>query len=292
MSKNNKLSVVLATKNEEKNIKDCLLSVKEIADEMIVFDEYSTDSTRKIAKDIGAKVYKYQHKRNFHETKQKALEKASSEWILQLDADERVSRDLADEIERVVNLKNNKLLKWKVKDKKKRKLFKRHQDLIEKREGKLEKKTGEVVAFFVARKNFFLGKPLIHAGVYPDGVIRLVKKNKAFFPAKTVHELMQIDGEVRWLENDLLHYESPTISRYLTRANRYTTLHAKSLKEKKVPKNIFYLFWYSTYKPLVTFLNLYIRHKGFLDGVRGLLWAKFSAMHFPVAYWKYWTKIK
>ena len=85
-----KLSVVLATKNEEVNIVPCLASVKNIADEIIVFDEASTDKTKEIARKMGAKVYNYVHKKNFHETKQKAIEAATGDWILQLDADEQV----------------------------------------------------------------------------------------------------------------------------------------------------------------------------------------------------------
>src|SRR3989339_856803 len=93
-----RLSVVLATRNEEENIGRCLSSVKDIADEIIIFDEYSTDNTREIAEKYGAKVYLEEHHEIFHITKQKALEKAKGEWILQLDADEVVSRELAKEI--------------------------------------------------------------------------------------------------------------------------------------------------------------------------------------------------
>ena len=105
------LSVVLATRNEEVNIGHCLESVKQIADEIIVVDEDSSDKTREIAKKYGAKVYKVNHEPIFHKTKQKAIDKATGDWILQLDADERMSPELANEVKNVINLPQNDLEK-------------------------------------------------------------------------------------------------------------------------------------------------------------------------------------
>lgn len=297
-----KLSVVLATKNEEQNISACLGSVKNLADEIIVYDEYSTDKTREIAKKFGAKIFKWRHKKNFHETKQKAIDRASGDWILQLDADERTTRELIDEIRRVINSSNEELLK-RVLSRPERsngvkgslakvRLFKCHQKLIEEREGGLGKKTGEVVAFFLPRLNYFLGKPLRHAGVYPDGSIRLIKAGFARLPGRSVHEVMEVDGEVGWLINDLEHHESPTLSRYLYRMNRYTDIHSEELKQKEVPTNLFYILLYTCYKPAITFLSLYIRHRGYSDGMRGFIWSALSALHFPIAYFKYWQHKK
>src|SRR3989338_1827308 len=294
-----KLSVVLATRNEEQNIGECLKSVKGIAGEMIVVDEKSTDETAKVARSLGAQVYEVEHNDNFHITKQIAIDRASGDWILQLDADERVTIDLANEIKKIVNSNNNELLKRVLvrperaervegANEKKLTLFLRHQELIEKRDGVIGKPSGEVVAFFIPRINVFLGKPLIHAGVYPDGVIRLIKKEKARLPAKSVHEQMEIDGEVAWLFNNLEHYDSPTFQRYLDRANRYTDLTANEFKSKNLSTSYFTLFNYSFIKPFTVFINLYFRHKGILDGFSGFVWSLFSALHFPIAYFKYW----
>ena len=303
----NKLSVVLATKNEEDNIGSCLESIKDIADEIIVYDEFSEDRTREIAKKYVARVFKYQHKTNFHETKQKAIDKATGDWILQLDGDERATRELREEIKKVINSSNDDLLNRvlsrpertlsKVERgvegyQKESELFKRHEGLIRKREGKLGNPTGEVVAFFIPRRNFFLGKPLIHAGVYPDGVIRLIKRGYARLPAKSVHEVMEVDGEVGWLFNDLEHHESPNFDRYLTRMNRYTDLRAEELKQKNVPLNYWGLFKYSFLLPTSYFSLLYFRHKGFLDGTRGFVWSLFSAFHYPLAYFKYYQSVR
>jgi glycosyltransferase involved in cell wall biosynthesis len=279
-----KLSVVLATRNEEENIKRCLESVKDIADEIIIFDEHSTDKTREIAEGLGAKVFLEEHHDIFHVTKQKALEKASGEWILQLDADEVVTPELEKEITNVISGQSTVN-----RGKAKQKLFERHQELIEQRDGPIGKLTGEIVGYFIPRRNMFLGKPLIHAGVYPDGVIRLVKNGFARFPQKSVHEQITLDGRVGWLNGDLLHYDSPTLKRYFSRLNRYTDLHAEELKERKVSKGIIGFIDYVLVKPLITFVKLYFRHLGFLDGVNGFLWSLFSSWHFPIAYFKYVT---
>lgn len=279
-----KLSVVQATRNEEENIERNLLSVKNIADEMIVVDEYSTDKTKEIAEKNGARVYQEPHHDIFHITKQKAIDKAVGDWVLQMDTDEVVTPELAREILKVVNGGEIKIT-----DPKKQRLFARHQKLIEDRDGKIGRDTGEVVAYFIPRVNMFLGKPLIHGGVYPDPAIRLFKKGKAYLPGKSVHEIMQIDGKIGWLENPMLHYDSPTLNRYLWRLNRYTDLFAKEYKEQKLPKNFWNFFLNTVHRPLFTFLSLYFRHKGFMDGVPGFLWSFFSATRFPIAYFKYLT---
>lgn len=278
-----KLSVVLATINEQDNIARCLKSVKEIADEIIVFDEYSTDDTKKIAESLGAKVYLEPHHDIFHITKQKAIDMAKGEWILQMDADEVVTPELAKDIVSVV------INKPVTRNSSLNKLFVRHQQLIEQRDGKLGKDAGEIVAYFIPRRNMFLGKPLVHAGVYPDGVIRLFKRGKAYLPCKSVHEQMIIDGRVGWLSGDLLHYDSPTLARYLSRLNRYTDLHAQELKSSKLKKNVWSFLQFTILHPTYYFLLRYVRHGGYKDGVNGFLWSFFSALHFPIAYFKYVT---
>jgi glycosyltransferase involved in cell wall biosynthesis len=278
-----KISVVIATRNEEENIGRCLDSVKDIAGEIIVIDEYSTDNTVEIAKKYGAKVFLEPHHDNFHITKQMALEKATGDWILQLDADEVVTPDLAKEISSTVYGSPPAVHN---------KLFQRHQSLIEKRDGIIGKPTGAVVGYFIPRRNIFLGKPLIHAGMYPDGVIRLVKNGKAHFPQKSVHEQISLEGEVAWLSGDLLHYDSPTLKRYLMRLNRYTDLKALELRDNRVPKGAISFLLFIIHYPLSTFFNLYFRHLGMLDGIYGFLWSFFSAMHFPIVYFKYITAVK
>lgn len=281
-----KISVVLATRNEEENIGPCLESVKGLADEIIVVDEYSQDKTVEIAKLHGVRVYKEPHHAIFHITKQKALDYATGEWILQLDADERVSSGLAKEIKQVVNMMGKNIDDRKF-DSQKIRLFENHQKLVEARDGEIGVANGEIAAFFIPRRNYFLGRAMKYAGTYPDGVIRLIKNGKAYFPAKSVHEQIQINGRVSWLEHDLIHMDSPTFRKYLQRMDRYTSLTASELQKENVGLGALDFANYMFFKPFFIFLKLYFRHKGFLDMFPGFVWSLFSALHFPVAYLKY-----
>ena len=165
------LSIVLATYNEEKNIEKCLLSVKDIAGEIIVVDGSSTDDTRKIAKKLGAKVIKTTNKPNFHINKQMAMDAAKGELVLQLDADE-----------------------WPDQEQKKF-IIKIHKEII--KSGfvfgrKKEEYQQQPVAWLLKRKNFFLGHYFKKGGQYPDPVIRLYVNGYAKLPQKDVHEQMQV----------------------------------------------------------------------------------------------------
>jgi glycosyltransferase involved in cell wall biosynthesis len=146
-----KLSVCLATYNEEQNIARCLDSVKDIADEIVVVDGTSTDKTVEIAKSLGARVILAENHPIFHINKQKAMDEAKGDWILQLDADEVVSPALAKEILQVIDMPNEKLEKYE-ESLPNKKLFLRHEKLIEEQKGKLGEKTGEFVAFYFPEK--------------------------------------------------------------------------------------------------------------------------------------------
>ncbi|MBX4205583.1 glycosyltransferase family 2 protein [Candidatus Microgenomates bacterium] len=285
---NNKLSVVLAVRNEEENIGRCLEAVKNIADEIVIFDEHSTDKTVEICKKYGAKIFEEPHHENFHITKQKAIDTATGDWVLQLDADEVVTPQLAEEIKSLINMTNEEIKKRNLKDKNKKKLFLKHQQMIGKRDN-LNFENGEIVAFMIPRLNMFLGKPLKYAGVYPDPAIRLFKNGKAYLPGGSVHEIMKVDGMVAWTFNDMQHFDSPTLKRYLDRANRYTSFTAAKFAEKRTKKNLENFIFYTAIKPISTFLMLYFRYKGFKDGINGFLWSLFSGWHFPLSYYKYIT---
>lgn len=279
------VSVAIATYNEETNLDRCLSSVVSWAGEIVVVDGGSTDRTPGIAKKYNAKVINTENPPVFHINKQMALDACRFKWILQLDADEVVPPQLAGEIQKIIKMTDKEIDKRAI-DPVKLKLFKRHQKLIEQRDGRPGAGAGSYAAFFVPRRNYFLGHPLTYSGTYPDGVIRLVQKGKARFPVKSVHEQIVIDGKVGWLYNDLFHYSNPTFSRYLTGADKYTDLLADEIKSSD--KNGFVKFFnYLFIKPTAVFLNLFIRHKGILDGWYGFLFDLFSAWHFPVAYFKY-----
>ncbi len=252
-----KLSVAIAVYNEEDNIGPCIKSVSNLADEVVIVDGSSTDQTVKIASKLGAKIIHEKNRRNFHINKQIAIEACLGPWILQLDADERVSPSLAKEISQI--LKSDISL--------------RHS------------------AYYLKRRNFFLGRWMKKGGMYPDPVIRLFQKGKARLPQKSVHELMEVSGDTGWLNEDLLHIADPSFSRYLLRSNRYTSLQADSwAKEGKWRVNFFSHIRMFVFAPLWRFLSIYIRHKGFLDGFQGFVFALYSALHITTSYIKYWER--
>lgn len=281
-----KLSVVLLVRNEEENIGKCLEGVKDLADEIVVADDESIDKTVEIAQSFGAKIIRVKHEPLFHINKEKVLEAAQYEWVLQLDADEIVTPSLREEIKKIVNMNDKEIEKYQ-ENLPKRKLFLRHQKILEKRDGAIGTKGGSYTGFFIPRLNYFLGSYLKWGGAYPDGVIRLVKKGKAYFPTRNVHELIAVEGKVGWLKNDLIHMSDPTFGRYLKRNSRYIDLLKDELKEKKLPKNIISFLDYCLLKPISWFLGTQIRHKGILDGIPGIIFSFFSALRFPRAYLRY-----
>lgn len=283
---NNKISVVLAVYNEENNLKDCLESTKDLANEYVIVDGGSNDNTLKIAENFNAKIIQTTNPPIFHINKQKALDASSNDWILQLDADERLTKDLVDEIKKIVNMDDSEI-EHHQEGLKNKKLFLRHQKIIEQRDGGVGTAVGDYAAFFIPRLNYFLGRYLRYGGVYPDPAIRLIKKGKAYFPCKSVHEQMVVDGKVGWLDNNMLHIDSPTFTRYLERNFRYIKLIISELRRDKVGKNPAQFINYCFIKPISWFLITQIRHKGILDGVPGIIFSFFSALRFPRAYIRY-----
>lgn len=280
------LSVVLATYNEGKNLNDCLNSVKNIASEIIIVDGSSTDNTVELAKRFTQNIVVTQNHKIFHINKQKAIDLATSDWILQLDADERVSKALSHEIMKVINMNDTEREEYQSHLKNKS-LFLKHQQLLIKRDGSIGSDHGAYVAFFMPRINYFLGRYLRYGGVYPDGVIRLFKRGSAYLPAKDVHEQMVVDGRVGWLQHDLLHYDSPTFSKYMMRWQRYTDLMAKELRDNHQGENPITAIDYLLIKPIYWFILTFIRHKGFLESWQGFVFFFFSSLRFPWAYIKY-----
>lgn len=284
-----KLSVVMATFNEEKHITDCLASIREIADEIIIVDGSSTDKTVEIAESFEAKVITTDNPKIFHINKQKAIDLAKNEWILQLDADERVSKKLSAEITKVINMNDNQIEEYE-KQIPHKNLFLKHQNQVEKRDGIAGEKIGPYNAFYFPRLNYFLGKYLRYGGVYPDGVIRLIRKGKAYLPCKSVHEQMIVKGRVGWLQYDLLHMADTSFERYLQRNSHYIDLIVDEFKRDHLDKNLMQALNYFIIQPIYWFLLTQIRHKGISDGYQGIIFSFFSALRFPRAYFRYFKK--
>jgi glycosyltransferase involved in cell wall biosynthesis len=252
--KKNKLSVVLATRNEELNLEKCLQAVKHIADEIVIVDEKSGDDTLNIARKFKAKVISVEHQDNFHINKNIAIDKATGDWILQLDADEVVSKELAHEIKTIVGTDT------------------------------------EYNGFWVNRRNWFLDRFLTKGGQYPDPTLRLYRKGKGRLPARDVHEQAVVEGKVGHLKNDLLHYRDLSFEKYLEGFNRYSSFIASQLESKRVSFSLGNTCKYLILKPLQIFLTIYIRHRGYVDGKPGFIFSLFSGLIYPVAYIKLWQR--
>lgn len=250
------ISIAIATYNEEKNIKKCLDAVHGWVNEIIIADGSSQDNTVKIAKEFkNTKVINTTNKPIFHINKNIAIDACKSDWILQLDADEIVTDNLKNEIIKILE-----------------------KDISSIKES----------AFWIKRKNYFLGTFLKKGGQYPDPTIRFYKNGAARLPCVDVHEQACVKGEIGWLKNDLEHYADTSFSLYLLRANRYTTLLAKELQDKKIPINTYQFFNYYLFKPVHWFLLTFFRHKGFVDKFPGFVFSFYSALRFPICYTKYW----
>ena len=250
-----KISVAIATFNEEKNIGPCLETVKDWVDEIVIVDGSSQDKTVAIAKKYGAKVIVTDNPPIFHINKQKAIDACQGDWILQLDADERVTLELRDEILMIIGSKT------------------------------------EFNGFWIPRKNFFLGRYLKKGGQYPDYTLRLYKKGEGRLPCKSVHEQAVVKGKVGYLESDLTHHPFPEFSEYLNKANRYSSLLAKEYQKQKVGTGIIALIKYIFIVPGLTFFNLYFRNLGLLDDLPGFIFALFSAVQKTAGYIKYWELV-
>ena len=251
-----KLSVAMATFNEGENLARTLESVRELADEIVIYDGESTDKTVEIAKSFGAKVITGKNYPIFHVNKQKAIDACTGDWILQLDADEVVSEVLASEIKNQISKSKN-----------------------------------EFDGFWIPRKNWFLGRFLMKGGQYPDYTLRLYRKGKGRLPQKDVHEQAEVDGKVGYLKNALLHYPYKDFATYIKKWGRYNNLISTQIKEELKDKNSVakaaYGFGYLLIKPAHWLLTTYGRHKGFMDSWQGFTFSLFSALRFPVSYIKY-----
>lgn len=247
-----KISVVLAVYNEEANLVACLQSVEGLANEIVIVDGGSTDKTIEIAKKFSAKIIQTNNPPIFHINKNKAIDGASGDWVLQLDADERVTKELSMEIKKVVN------------------------------------DNPQINGYWIPRSNFFLGRFLKKGGQYPDYTLRLYRKGKGRLPAKDVHEQAEVEGRVGYLKNDLLHFRDLTFKKYLQGLNRYTDIMVIQLKEESKGINFFSWVEFVIIKPIWWFLKTYIRHKGFMDGFPGLVFSFFSSLRFPISFIKYW----
>lgn len=208
------ITVIILSKNEEENIVDCLESVS-FCDEVIVIDDNSIDRTSEIAKKRGAKVITRKLDHNFSEQRNFALSQASHEWVLFIDADERVSAALAKEIKNAVMNES-------------------------------------IDGYFLKRVDRLFGKVLFHGELLNKKFIRLARKNSGIWKGM-VHETWDIKGEITTLQNPILHLPHQTISEFLSEINYYTTLRAHELHKKGVRTSWYAVIFYTKIKFIQTY---------------------------------------
>ena len=233
------ISVVIIMKNEERNIEDCLRSVT-WAGQIIVVDAESTDRSQEIARGFTSCVF-VRPWEGFGAQKNFGILQASGSWVLILDADERVSPDLAEEIQaRVRNWSNE-----------------------------------DPVAFRIPRRNVFYGKWVRWGGAYPDLQIRLFQKGKATYNDRAIHENLIVDGLTGNLQGCLEHYTERQITDHFKKFSLYIRLAAEEQEKSKRRVH----WWHLVFNPLVTFIKKYFLKHGFKDGIHGVVFAGFASMY-------------
>ena len=244
-----KITAIVITKNEEKNIKNCL-SCLDWVDEIVVIDSNSGDKTCEIAKKMGAKIY-ICAKKGFDERRNLGKKKAQGEWLLYVDADERVSSKLKEEIlEKIKNPKG-------------------------------------CSAFKIPRLNIYFGKLLKHGGWYPDFQTRLFKKNDLNHWFGKIHESPKVEGKIGKLINHFIHLSHCSIKESFEKSAVWTQMEADLfLKANHPPMTIYHLIKV----PLVEFFSRVFIKKGFLDGTVGWLEGVIQAFNKFLVYGQIWEK--
>jgi len=230
-----KLTAIIPTFNEEKRIRGALESVS-FADEILVIDSLSRDRTADIARDAGARVIKHTFD-NFSAQKNRAIEQAANDWIFVLDADERIPGKLQEEIKMLM------------------------------------KKQPEHEAYWIYRRNYFLGKEVRFSGWQNDRVIRLFRKQTCRYNHKPVHEEIETTGSCGFLKNKLDHYTCEDIDQYIKKLDHYAQLQAEELFHKNATITPFH----SILKPAFRFFRHYVLQQGFCDGYTGYTIARLQA---------------
>ncbi len=228
MAKPLPLSLVVITRDAATEIAACLASAAFVAETLVV-DSGSRDDTVEIARARGARVLSHPWQ-GFGPQKRFAVAQASHDWVLCLDADERVSPELEYAIR-----------------------------------ARFASGTPAAAAFAIARRNRFLGRWLAHGEGYPDWIVRLFDRRRARWTDDAVHEHVVADGPVERLEGDLLHASAESIDDYIAKQNRYTTLQAQAMHERGERASFARL----ALSPLARFVRFYIVKGGFLDGAAG-----------------------
>lgn len=245
------ISVVISAFNEEEKIRDCLESVK-WADEIVLVNSSSTDNTVTIVKEYTKKIYTRSNNPMLNVNKNFGFAKTVGDWILSLDADERVTPELRKEIE-----------------------------------SKIKKHTSGVVGFWIPRKNIIFGKWIQSQMWWPDYQLRLFKKGKGKFPQKHIHEKLIVDGESEELREPLLHENYATIAQFLYKMDK---IYTENETENILKSNKRFHWVDGIRMPANDFIKTFFAQKGYRDGLHGLVLSILQAMYMEVVFAKVWEK--
>jgi len=277
-----RISIVLITLNEEANLPRTLESVMPLArdsqGEIIVVDSGSADRTLEIARSYGAKIFVEPWK-GFAAQKNSAMEKASGDWVLQLDADEALEPELAEEINWVLVAREEWI----------------RQGLptgTDPRSEKLRKHglgygadEPELKGFSIPRKNFFLGRWIRHGGFYPDKKLRLIRRGAGKFEEYGAHPTIKVNGPTDGFKHALVHNAYPTLRGYIDHMNSYSSSGAEiAVANGHRSFNLINIL----IRPKLTFLYNYVFRLGFLDGREGFLLHLYHAIYVSWKYAKAW----
>ena len=253
-----RLSAVIITLNEEKDLPGCLKSLKDFADEIVLVDSGSTDKTIDIAKNFKVKVF-FRKFDNYANQKNYAASKASGDWILSVDADEEIEAELAEEIESV----------------------------IKKQKAKNNKREGKIVAYTIPRKNIILGKYIKHTRWQPelDRHVWLWRKGVGEWVGE-VHEEFVVKGNIGRLEHHKIHYQYETVGQFLGMMNIYSEIEATQKIKNGNKFSLARMF----FDPEYNFFVRYFYRLGFLDGWRGFILSYLMAIYHLIVWVKVWEK--
>jgi glycosyltransferase involved in cell wall biosynthesis len=265
MHKNTTLSVILIANNEANNILDCLATVS-FADQIVVVDSGSTDNTVELARSVGAQVIQTADWPGFGAQKNRALDLATCDWVFSIDADERVTPELAQQLKDAIKLGMDAGIQVDIKN-----------------DSKSNKNISQHDAYEVPRLTQFCGQWIRHCGWTPDHVLRLFKRGSARFSNDLVHErLVQSKGTCGKLTTPMLHYSYPTPASYWRKLDQYSQAWAKQrhLEGKKTS------MLRAAMSGVVAFVRTYFVRLGFLDGALGFAVCTMQAQS---AFGKYFT---
>ncbi len=246
-----KVSAVVIAYNDATYLRACLETLSWV-DELVVVDSFSSDETAAVGREFTEKVFQHEFK-GFGRLRNEAVAHATHDWVFSLDTDERTTPELIQEIRQLLQ--------------------------------------GEPasVAYYVPRRNFFLGKWIRYCGWYPDyRQPQLFRKSCMRYREEMVHEGVVVDGPIGYLREHVLQYPFRDIDHYLSKMDRYSDLMAKRMEEQHRSFHAHQLLTH----PIFTFLKMYLLRRGMFDGMQGLILSGLYAYYTAIKYAKFWERTK